>query len=119
VDHVVGEILVEVRQRVRVTREPLVLLPQAVPCRQLAEPLKVNDVEGGDVVGSPVEVLLPVPAVPEPKAVHLLPVAAKRRVAVRRALKVDLKKFVEVGAHHLVRGVSESKRVLVSGCGLA
>lgn len=44
--HAVGQVLVEVRQRVGVVRERLVLASEPVTCGDLAEAVEVDDVEG-------------------------------------------------------------------------
>ena len=51
------------------------------------ETRQVDDVERGDVVGAPLEVVLPEALLPEAEAVHLAAGLAERRVPVRRALQ--------------------------------
>ena len=65
VDHVVGEVLVQVGQGVGVLGQGLVLPTEPVPCSQLSEPQQVHHVQGGDVVASVPKVVTPVASLPE------------------------------------------------------
>ena len=65
VDHVVGQVLVQVGQGVGVLGESLVLAPQSVPRSQLSEPQQIHHVQSRDVVASVAQVALPVASLPE------------------------------------------------------
>lgn len=59
-DHIVRQILIEIREGVRIGTELLVLCAKAVTCSDHAEALKIDNVECTDVVGTPLQVRLPV-----------------------------------------------------------
>jgi len=65
VDHVVGQILVQIRQTVRVAAQALVLSAQAISSRYLAELHQVDHIECADMVASAAEVVGPIAALPE------------------------------------------------------
>ena len=50
VDHVVGQILIQIRQAVGILTERLVLATEPVAGSDLAEPLQIDHVEGTNVV---------------------------------------------------------------------
>ncbi len=60
VDHVVGQVLVQVGQTIWILREGLVLTSQSITCSQLSKPKQVNYIQGTDVVASVAKVILPV-----------------------------------------------------------
>lgn len=66
VDHVVGQVLVEVGQTVGVLTQHLILAPKPVPRSQPTEPLQVNHIEGTNVVLAVTEMVPPVTLLPEP-----------------------------------------------------
>lgn len=43
-DHIVGEILIQVGERVGISAQHLILVPESIPCRQLSETHKINDI---------------------------------------------------------------------------
>jgi len=61
--------------------------PAGAAVRVAPEAGEVDDVQRGDVVRLPTQVVLPEPLPPEAEPVHVLVVVAERRVAVRRALR--------------------------------
>ena len=83
VDHIVGQVLVQVGQGVGVLGQRVILAPQLVAGRYLPELVQVNHVYGADVVLPIAQVPLPVPALPKPETVHFFSVVAEWRVAVR------------------------------------
>ena len=100
---VVGQVLVQVRQRLRVHRELLVLAAQHIAGGHVPEALQVHHVQRRDVVRPPTQITCPVALLPEPEALHVLGVVAHRRVAVRRAVQVHVHQLLQVVAHNLVR----------------
>ncbi len=59
-DHVVGQVLVQVGQTVGILRKGLVLASQSITCSQLSKPKQVNNIQGTDVVASVAQMILPV-----------------------------------------------------------
>mmetsp|Transcript_38982 Transcript_38982/g.87170 ORF Transcript_38982/g.87170 Transcript_38982/m.87170 type:complete len:261 (+) Transcript_38982:525-1307(+) len=100
---VVGQVLVQVRQRVGVAREVVVEGPELVAHRLPAEGRQVHHVERADVVGPPPEVVLPVARAPELVAEGLLARGAEGGVGVGLALEVEAPELGQVAAHRLVR----------------
>jgi hypothetical protein len=50
---------------------------------------KIDDVEGGDVVGAAAQVVLPEALLPEAEPIHVLIVVAEWRVCQRRPLRAS------------------------------
>merc|ERR1719357_1894160 len=70
VDHVVGQVLVQVAQRVGILAECLVLASQSVTSSYLPELDKVDHVNGGDVVFPTRQMVPPVTLLPESEPFH-------------------------------------------------
>ena len=80
----VRQVLVEVRERVFVGREALVVPPQDVTGGHRPEAVQVDDVQRRDVVRPATQKAAPVALLPEAEAVHVLAVVAHRGVAIGR-----------------------------------
>mmetsp|Transcript_5219 Transcript_5219/g.8953 ORF Transcript_5219/g.8953 Transcript_5219/m.8953 type:complete len:304 (-) Transcript_5219:239-1150(-) len=100
---VVGQVLVQVGQRVRVAAQRVVHPAQLVADHVPAEGAEVHDVQRGDVVRPPAQVIRPEPAPPELVAERLLPGVAEGGVPVRLPPQVQLPQLPQVRPHHLVR----------------
>ena len=100
---VVRQVLVQVRQRVRVPTKLVVNRPQLVPGRHAPEPHQVDDVQGADVVRLAVQVVLPETLAPELVPKRLLATRAERCVPVRGTLQVHVPQLSQVGPYYLVR----------------
>mmetsp|Transcript_17106 Transcript_17106/g.35117 ORF Transcript_17106/g.35117 Transcript_17106/m.35117 type:complete len:606 (+) Transcript_17106:146-1963(+) len=99
---VIGQILIEVGEAVRVGRQLLVVLPELVPHELPPEAAQVDDVQGRDVVRLAAEVLLPEPGAPEREAEGRFAGVAHGGVAVGGALEVEVPELLEVAAHDLI-----------------
>ena len=100
--HVIRQILVQITQTVRISREHLILPTQPITSRESAEPVQINNVQRGDMVGFAAEEVLPVALLPEAEAFHFGAGVAHGREAVGRALEVVGDEVVHVCADDLV-----------------
>lgn len=71
-DHIVGEILIQIWETIGILWERVVLATKAITSSHFAESHQINYVEGRNVVRTIAQVGLPVAGFPEPKAFHLL-----------------------------------------------
>ena len=69
-NHVIGQVLVQVAQRVGVLAQCLVLASQSVTSSNLPELDKIDHVDGGNVVFPTRQVVPPVTLFPEPEPFH-------------------------------------------------
>lgn len=100
-DHVVGQILVQVGEAVGVPRKGVVLPAQPVSSGHFAETHQIHHVECRDVIGTVTEVGLPVARLPEPEALHLQARVTEWRVTVRGSFQVQIHQLLQVRAHYL------------------
>ena len=79
---IVRQVLVQVRERVRIATELVVGPAQHVSDTTLAKDVEINDVKRTDVVRLPLQVLFPVPLLPELKPNRLGVCFAHWRIAI-------------------------------------
>eukprot|EP00968_Pinguiococcus_pyrenoidosus_P029322 scaffold8485_cov277-Pinguiococcus_pyrenoidosus.AAC.8 len=111
---IVRQVLIEIRQRVRVARQVVVDRAQGVPDREAPEALQVHHIQGADVVWKASKVVLPVARAPELVAQRLLPGRAEGRVAVRSSLEVHIPQLLEIAPDDLI-GVDVDDLLHVQG----
>eukprot|EP00404_Azadinium_spinosum_P043641 CAMPEP_0180812348 /NCGR_PEP_ID=MMETSP1038_2-20121128/65947_1 /TAXON_ID=632150 /ORGANISM="Azadinium spinosum, Strain 3D9" /LENGTH=139 /DNA_ID=CAMNT_0022853853 /DNA_START=119 /DNA_END=539 /DNA_ORIENTATION=- len=81
---IVGQVLIEVRQGVWVSRHGVVCGSQLITNRLPPELEEVNNEEGADVVGQTLQVAFPIAGLPEPEADCVLVPAVERLSPTRR-----------------------------------
>lgn len=90
VDHIVGEILVQVGKTVGISRKSMVLSTKTITSSHFSEADQIDHVESRDVIGSIAQMRLPVTYLPEPETVHLLTIITEGSVAVGCSLQIEV-----------------------------
>lgn len=93
--------LVQVRQRVGVLAQSLVLPSQTVSGSYPPEPAQVHHVQSADMISPSLKMIAPVTLLPEPEPVHLGTTVAEWRVTVRSAAEIQVPEFFHVCSHNL------------------
>lgn len=109
VDHVIWQVLVQVREAVGVLGEGVVLAAEPIASGHLAETHQVDHIERRDVVGQLAEMGRPVARLPEAETLHLGAGVAEGRVAVRGSFEVKVRQLLQVRTHHLHAGEGNTK----------
>ena len=102
-NHVVGQVLVQVAEGVGVLAECLVLAPKSVSCCNLSELHQVNHVDGRDVIFSTRQMISPVALFPEAEPFHFSVGVTEGGVTIGRTSEVQVPQLCQISPHDLVR----------------
>ena len=100
---VIRQVLVEIRQRVGVTRQLIVNDAPRIPSGQLSKSLKVHHVQRTDMIVPPLQMALPKPGLPKAKAFNVFVRVAEWGVREGGALEVHVPQLAQVSANDLIR----------------